>query len=151
MNERENKNPNVISGVALNPAPDNTKYQAPDNTNANLPPAVDPNYIFGSTHTTKSPYINSYPGIPPNNPYPLFPPLNQPPVQPQAPFSFGQFPQNPYIQRPAVSSTTEPSLWNQFLYNKQPEKRPSSAAIGLAQSTLLLAACSLLTIILRLF
>ena len=140
----------IISGLTLNPAPDNTKYAQQDNTNANMPP-VDPNYIFGSTHTTKSPYINSYPGIPPNNPYPLYPPLNQPPIQPQAPFSFGQFPQNPYVQRPLSVSTTEPSLWNQFLYNKQPDKRPSSGTSHLHQSMVLIAACSWLTIILRLF
>lgn len=135
------------SGVlSLNPAPENTKSK--DNVYPNIP--IDPNYIFGSVQTTKSPFFShQYPAPQPGlgSPavfQPMYPPLNQPPAGAQVPIAFGSSPQNPYYpprpQNPATS--TEPSLWNQFLYNKQPDKRPRNAGSDLRTC---LAAMVLLT------
>lgn len=117
------------SGVlGLNPAPENTKSK--DTAFPNIP--IDPNYIFGNVQTTRSPFFSHQYPLPqpglgsPAVFQPMYPPLNQPPVGAQIPIAFGASPQNPYYpprpQSPATS--TEPSLWNQFLYNKQPDKRP---------------------------
>lgn len=145
------------SGVlGLNPAPENTKVK--DAAYPNMP--IDPNYIFGSVQSTRTPYFSNYPQPPgAGNPavfQPMYPPLNQPPVGAQLPIAFGASPQNPYYARPAQSpaTSTEPSLWNQFLYNKQPDKRPRNAATRLISSNnshliLMLTACSLVGILRR--
>uniref|UniRef100_A0A182TBU5 Uncharacterized protein n=1 Tax=Anopheles maculatus TaxID=74869 RepID=A0A182TBU5_9DIPT len=113
---------------------------------------IDPNYIFGSVQTTRSPFFSSYPQPGAGSPavfQPLYPPLNQPPIIPQAPFNFGASPHNPFYPHPNPSPTsTEPSLWNQFLYNKQPEKRPRNGGSrmgGSAPSLLLLTLFSILS------
>uniref|UniRef100_A0A182U6C6 Uncharacterized protein n=1 Tax=Anopheles melas TaxID=34690 RepID=A0A182U6C6_9DIPT len=134
---KKNTDPSVSAGpsgvLSLNPAPENTKVVGSKDPNyPNMP--IDPNYIFGSVQTTRSPFFSSYPQQPgagsPAVFQPLYPPLNQPPVIPQAPFNFGASPHNPfYPHNPNPNPTsTEPSLWNQFLYNKQPEKRPRNGA-----------------------
>lgn len=144
----------IIAGVlSLNPAPENTKTK--DGVYPNMP--IDPNYIFGSVQTTKSPYFSNYPQPGAGSPavfQPMYPPLNQPPPGAQLPIAFGASPQNPYYPRPQNPATsTEPSLWNQFLYNKQPDKRPRNAAPRLTASSssliLLLTACPLVIGILR--
>uniref|UniRef100_A0A2M3ZEE9 Putative secreted peptide n=1 Tax=Anopheles braziliensis TaxID=58242 RepID=A0A2M3ZEE9_9DIPT len=136
---KKNTDPSVSGGpsgvLSLNPAPENTKVVSGSKDSAAGYPsmAIDPNYIFGSVQSTRSPFFNNYPQPGAGSPavfQPLYPPLNQPPVIPQAPFNFGASPHNPfYPQHPNPNPTsTEPSLWNQFLYNKQPDKRPRNAA-----------------------
>uniref|UniRef100_A0A182WWK2 Uncharacterized protein n=1 Tax=Anopheles quadriannulatus TaxID=34691 RepID=A0A182WWK2_ANOQN len=152
---KKNTDPSVSAGpsgvLSLNPAPENTKVVGSKDPNyPNMP--IDPNYIFGSVQTTRSPFFSSYPQQPgagsPAVFQPLYPPLNQPPVIPQAPFNFGASPHNPfYPHNPNPNPTsTEPSLWNQFLYNKQPEKRPRNGAGSRAPSPLLFTLFTLLSI-----
>lgn len=112
-------------------------------------PPIDPNNIFGSPNNNQAPSWNNYPVFPIQTqrnqpyPYPQIPqsqipqyqynggqlPYNPPP--PQQPFAFG----NPPPQRsnyPAYYTTTkEPNLWNQFLYNKQGGKK-SGGGISLS-------------------
>uniref|UniRef100_A0AAG5D6I0 Uncharacterized protein n=1 Tax=Anopheles atroparvus TaxID=41427 RepID=A0AAG5D6I0_ANOAO len=133
---KKNTDPSVSAGpsgvLSLNPAPDNTRVVGGKDPNyPNMP--IDPNYIFGAVQTTRSPFMSNYPQPGAGSPavfQPLYPPLNQPPVIPQAPFNFGASPHNPfYPHNPNPNPTsTEPSLWNQFLYNKQPDKRPRNGA-----------------------
>ena len=53
--------PTLFAGVlSLNPAPENTKVVGSKDPNyPNMP--IDPNYIFGSVQTTRSPFFSSYP------------------------------------------------------------------------------------------
>ncbi|ETN61728.1 hypothetical protein AND_006604 [Anopheles darlingi] len=134
---KKNTDPSVSAGpsgvLSLNPAPENTKVVSGSKDSGYPNMAIDPNYIFGSVQSTRSPFFSNYPQPGAGSPavfQPLYPPLNQPPVIPQAPFNFGASPHNPfYPQHPNPNPTsTEPSLWNQFLYNKQPDKRPRNAA-----------------------
>uniref|UniRef100_A0A4Y0AYD0 Secreted protein n=1 Tax=Anopheles funestus TaxID=62324 RepID=A0A4Y0AYD0_ANOFN len=154
---KKNTDPSLSAGpsgvLSLNPAPENTKVVgSKDPIYPNMP--IDPNYIFGSVQTTRSPFFSSYPQPGAGSPavfQPLYPPLNQPPVIPQAPFNFGASPHNPFYPHPNPNPTsTEPSLWNQFLYNKQPEKRPrngGSRVGGGAPSPLLFTLFTVLSIL----
>uniref|UniRef100_A0A2M4BY34 Putative secreted protein n=1 Tax=Anopheles marajoara TaxID=58244 RepID=A0A2M4BY34_9DIPT len=141
---KKNTDPSVSGGpsgvLSLNPAPENTKVVGSGGKDSSSASggypgmAIDPNYIFGSVQSTRSPFFNNYPQPGAGSPavfQPLYPPLNQPPVIPQAPFNFGASPHNPFYPQPHPNpnpTSTEPSLWNQFLYNKQPDKRPRNAA-----------------------
>lgn len=117
-------------------------------------PPIDPNNIFGSPSNNQAPSWNSYPvfpiqtqrnsqypypQIPQSQPMPQYPynggqlPYNPPP--PQQPYAFG----NPPPQRsnyPSYYTTTkEPNLWNQFLYNKQGGKKNSGHSISTTASS----------------
>lgn len=83
-----------------------------------------------------------YPQIPqpapmPQYPYGMPPPPPQfAPPQQQQPYAFGNPPppRNNYAPY-YVTTTREPSLWNQFLYNKQGGKKPSNGADAAKSST----------------
>lgn len=114
----------------LNPAPpDNTRFSMPGDTGTGgrapvqyHPPTVDPNQIFGQPPAwggyphyqvpiTPPPGISNYPHYPPN-------PNNN---------YMGQFPPPPYYGGSKSSgNSNQPSLFDQFLYNKRGGKNDST-------------------------
>lgn len=151
-------------GAILNPAPDNThvnnensrptfggNYNPTYGGGHGLPPAVDPNQIFGNpnrqpqsnqpwnnlpifpnpTSHDSNPQQALYPQMPQYNPNQnhgsnnVFGNLNPYHMPPQQPFPFGAPPpQGPIMYRP---TTRQPSLLDQFLYNKQGGRRNSAS------------------------
>uniref|UniRef100_A0A336MYM1 CSON003108 protein n=2 Tax=Culicoides sonorensis TaxID=179676 RepID=A0A336MYM1_CULSO len=109
----------------LNPAPDGTRYGNDMNGRPPAqfhPPTVDPNQIFGQPPAwsgyphyqapiTPPPGISNYPHYPPN---------------PNSGY-MGQFPPPPYYGGSKSSGTAnQPSLLDQFLYNKRGGKNDST-------------------------
>jgi hypothetical protein len=147
--------------MSLNPAPGNTRVSQGagiftshstypnnnnQNSNAQIPGAFDPNSVFPSN--THSQYPNQpnqqMPQFPPGNGYGQFPTARPPQYPPdfnsnQPPFVFGQLPPNFYNPGP---TTKQPSLLDQFLYNKQPKNNTS-----IKQSSMYLTVVSLLTLL----
>lgn len=116
-------------------------------------PPIDPNNIFGSPmgsipssnynnqpvypiHGVPSTYPQPYPQIPQHQPMPQYP-YGQAPgsshggyvPQPQQPYAFGNPPPGRSYPTYYVTTTKEPSLWNQFLNNKQTGKKNSSISV----------------------
>lgn len=141
----------LLAGANFNPAPENTR-----NNNAAAadysPPreSIDPNMVFGNTQTH-----SLYPQLPPYQPpldYPRLPDNRQP--FPASPNQHHNYPQNPYyhdnltpppnvfgpFRNSYVTTTKEPSLLDQFLYNKSPKKNGST----LNRPSAVLTMCSLI-------
>lgn len=154
-----------ISGASLNPAPDNTRLSSSNNPSQNNPqqPQVDPNYIFGRPNQNPNPINPNYKGFPQYPPpqppqqkgsgnYPNFPIFGNPnPYQPTNPYIFGHPPAGssnfpgqipgqypPYNNNNFGRTTKKPSLWDEFLYNKQPHKRNTSATLNVGITSILL-------------
>lgn len=116
-------------------------------TYQNPGPPIDPNNIFGSPmgshpssnynnqpvypiHGVPSTYPQPYPQIPQHQPMPNYPYAPAPGSshggyvpQPQQPYAFGNPPPGRSYPTYYVTTTKEPSLWNQFLNNKQTGKK----------------------------
>lgn len=160
---------NTVLNQPLNPPRSNQDHH----TNYNNPaPPVDPHSIFGSPVGNQQPLWNNHPVFPiqtqrtppfPQQPYPQIPqyqPMPQYPygavggggqtpyqLPPQQPYAFGNPP--PVRNYPSYYTTTkEPSLWNQFLYNKQGGKKNGASASTLI-SGILIALSALSVIILH--
>jgi hypothetical protein len=151
--------------MSLNPAPGNTRYPQtqtniftshstyPNSQNGNAPPlpgAFDPNSVFPSNLNPSYPNQpnQQMPQFPPGNGYGSMPTARPPQYPPdfnsnQPPFVFGQLPPNFYNPGP---TTKQPSLLDQFLYNKQ--ERPKNGGAGMKQSSMYLTVImSLLTLL----
>lgn len=80
----------------------------------------------------------------PMQPYPYgMPPAPYNPPSQQQPYAFGNPPPPRNYPTYYVTTTKEPSLWNQFLYNKSGGKKPTSSAVGVTSlrlSSMLVAA-----------
>lgn len=135
--------------MSLNPAPDRTRNQ-PSNNVYGGGHSVNPNQVFGNPNPQAGANVpwNGLPVFPnptshSSNPQSAYPqiPYNYPPqnpghapygnlnpYQPQQPFAFGNPP--PY-QGPSYFRTTtrQPSLLDQFLYNKQGGRRRNAASM----------------------
>lgn len=134
-----NKKKNNFTGASLNPLPDNTRLSSHNSNSQN--PENPPPFIFGEPPKQQQNYGNIYPQVPPAQPYPGVPNYPNPYNNQQYPYGGQQYPQNPYggqqyPQNPYGGQqypnnnyrpTKEPSLLDQFLYNKRGGKNGSSS------------------------